>query len=207
MLITDYQNITRDDLLSDTDTIVACDYPAVGRWNPFHAPSDTANIYKFVDFAYLIPGPPLSKNTPFRYQVPRHFKIGEYIQDILPQEINKLKKHIECHPDKNYIIPPLGLGLMKGIVFYFAIRPYLPLELKGYKNVTLMWNNITKEELLRPQWMVYDKYKGRDIATSRPSLYLVDYMQKHFGKEVDLERLNNDDILIDLPNGVYSQEN
>jgi len=207
MLITDYQNITRDDLLSDTDTIVLCDYPAIGKWNPFGTTGDISNIYKFVDFAYLIPGPPLSKNVPFRYQIPKCFKIEEYIQDILPQEISRLKKHIEKHPNKNYIIPPLGLGLQKGLVFYFAIRPYLPLELKDYKNVTLIWNNITKEELVSPKWLMYNKYKDRDKSNPRPKLALIEYMQKHFGNEVDLERLNNDDILIDLPNGVYSQEN
>lgn len=206
MLITNYQNITKDDLLVDKDTIILCDYPAIGVWNPFGSYKDSLNIYKFVDFAYLIPGPPLSKNSKHRYQVPQHFKIEEYIQDILPQEINRLKKHIESHPNKNYIIPPLGLGLQKGLVFYFAIRPFLPRELQHYKNVTLMWNNITPEEVMRPHWMMYDKYKGRVSDTSRPQLNVAMYMQKHFGNEVDLERLNNDDILIDLPNGIYSQE-
>lgn len=197
MLITDYTELTNSDIESDDSIIVVYDENTEGTFGksiPKYSSSNKRDkFYGFVTFNY-------SKKRDNRTRFLAHcpIPIGIYLEDVFPMEVELLEKKIRDNTNKQFLIYPLGLGLNKGMIFYYAIRPYLPDILKKYDNVTLLWNNLSYNKLSSCPFIATDKFTG---ANDLHSLF----WESKLGKEVNLNKLNNKHIRIDLPDGVYSR--
>ena len=197
MLITDFQNIESNDLLQDSNTVVVVDDNIFGDTlsrTDFIRKGVREKIYGFLDYMYW----DSKKNKP----IP--FKFGEYVESILPTEVEKLSDYIGNNPGKYFLIMPLGIGFSSGIFFFQGIRPILPRKLSKYSNVALLWNNLSDTGALFGSLTVRNNNIPKKNLIKKNS-YL-NMWEKHIGKEVDINRLDNSDIDVCIPNGIYTKE-
>lgn len=68
-----------------------------------------------------------------------YYKPEEY-SSIFDKELIELKKEIESHPDKFYLISKIGAGLANRFgIFETIIEPQIKKELSTYSNVRFLW--------------------------------------------------------------------
>lgn len=198
MLIADYQLIKASDLLELENTVLVYDENSEGNATIGLKGKRGVPINRFYGF---ITYKNYTVKKRWRTAVP--FPLGAYIEDIYNVEMDMLKERITNNPDKTFFINPLGIFLDSGMVFFHCIRPRMPEDLKQYKNVVLLWNNIPNYREMRRNQLIPTSY-GKNLAWSNPAVPY-DYINKT-GNVVDINRLNNKHIPIDLPIGVYIKE-
>lgn len=201
MRVVDYQLITYKDLEETDDTILVYDENLRGDATlstDYTRLDDATKLYGFVTYVEGY----IKKGIYRRRAVP--IPLGQYIEDVYPMEVALLKEKLEQYPHKNFLIYPLGFMLNRSMTFFQCIRPRLPEDLKNYKNVTLMWNNIPEYIELRKNYLMATDYgnDGHIYTYKVPYEYI-----KKTGNIIDLNRLNNKHIPIDIPTGVYVEEN
>lgn len=191
MHIIDYQHITVSDLNElDNTTLVYDGCLCNSQFKGCRDINDSDKLYGFITY----------KSTYDRWK--SSFLLGEYIEDILPVELRLLEDYIKIHPERTFFINPLGFFVDCGRVFFHCIRPRLPEILYDYDNVYLLWNNIPQGDELMKNSSIACTMKIRDYNFNYlPYKYLA-----KVGNEVDINRLNNKHIPIDLPTGVYVKE-
>lgn len=198
MLITDYQFISGDVLKELDNTVLVYDENTEGtatKMIQHIVIPQVERFYGFVTYKHQI------QHRTWRTAVP--IPLGAYIEDVYDMEIALLKQHIEKNLDKTFLINPLGIFVDSGMVFFECIRPRMPEDLQQYDNVVLLWNNIpnykeiAKNKLI-PTSMLID---GRWSNPKIPYKFL-----QRTGNKVDINRINNKHIPIDLKNGIYVKE-
>lgn len=198
MLIEDYQHITLNDLNELDDAALVFDENTDGNAT-FRVDGKTTSIIQRT-FGFLTYKHYVIKRG-WRRAIP--FPLGAYIEDIYPMEIQILKEKIEQNPDKTFFINPLGIFIDSGMLFFHCIRPRMPEDLKQYNNVVLLWNNIPDYKTMKKNPLIPSSY-GRDnlwVNVRVPYSFI-----NKTGNKIDMDRLNNKDIPIDLQEGIYVKE-
>lgn len=191
MHIIDYQHITVDDLNElDNNTLVVDGCLCNNQVRYTNTINNIDKLYHFITY----------KSTYHNTKV--MFKLGEYIEDILPVELELLKERIKTNQDKTFFINPLGILVNGGDVFFHCIRPKLPELLYDYDNVYLLWNNIPKAEEFIKNNLIVSTTNSHEKSSQKKTY---DYLKK-VGNTVNINRLNNKHIPIELPSGVYVKE-
>lgn len=198
MLIADYQHIKASDLLELDNTVLVYDENSEGNATrglkgKSGVPID--RFYGFVTYKHY------TRQGRYRTSIP--FPLGAYIEDVYDIEMSMLKERIETNQHKTFFINPLGIFIDSGMLFFHCIRPRMPEDLKQYNNVVLLWNNIPNYREVRRNQLIPTSY-GKNYTWADPSVPY-SYLEKT-GNFVDINRINNKHIPIDLPVGVYIKE-
>ena len=137
---------------------------------------------------------------------------GYYIDEVFPVELERLKDEIKDNPSKTYLILPLGLGkpLFESFIFYNAVRPKFIKELKDFSNVYLLWNNLLLNRAYTYTPLCLSQLApglGQQDVREKQALLHCAKWEELLSPTVDLERIDNEQIKVEIPNGVYTKEN
>lgn len=198
MLIEDYQHITLNDLNELDNAALVFDENTDGNATvdvSGKTPGLIQRTFGFLTYKHYV----VKKS--WRRAIP--FPLGAYIEDIYPMEIQLLKEKIEQNPDKTFFINPLGIFVDSGMLFFHCIRPRMPEDLKQYDNVVLLWNNIPDYKTMKKNKLIPTSYGIGNmwINVKVPYRFI-----NRTGNKIDMNRLNNKHIPIDLQQGIYVKE-
>lgn len=211
MKIVDFFPVDTDFLLKHPNAILVHDENLLGNhmknMRRVSIKKVGSQMYGFITYKYQLRTK--GKNNKWYHSL---IPTGYYIDEVFPVELARLKDEIKDNPKKAYLILPLGFGyiLFNSFIFYNAVRPTFIKEFKDFKNVYLLWNNLllNKAYSYTPICMSHIPPGGGqqddrdDYGISECSKW-----EKLLGPTIDLDRIDNEQIKVEIPNGIYTKEN